>query len=61
MRSKDIFQHMGMIQSRKNLELLYRLVKQGELDGAIETSINNFLHGGSEKFDEEMTSRLTEI
>ena len=47
---------MGMTHFRKNPELLYRIDERGELDGAIETRFDNFLHGESDKFDEEMTS-----
>ena len=44
-----------------NAALFYRLNNQGELEGALSTHIDNFLHGVSDKFDEEMAGKLVKI
>ena len=51
MKCKDIFHNLGLTQSKMDLALFYRLDKQSQLDGALETHVDDFLHGGSESFD----------
>ena len=61
LKCKDIFLNLGLTQSKMDPALFYRLDEEGQLDGALETHVDDFLHGGSESFTKEITDRLANI
>ena len=47
LKCKDIFLNLGLTQSRMDPAFFYRLDEEGQLDGALETHVDDFLNGGS--------------
>ena len=61
LKCKDIFHNLGLKQSKMDPALIYRLDERGHFDGALETHVDDFLHGGTESFNKEVTDKLANI
>ena len=61
LKCKDIFHNLGLKQSKMDPALFYRLDEKCNLDGALETHVDDFLHGGTESFNKEVTDKLANI
>ena len=61
LKCKDIFLNLGLKQSKMDPALFYRLDEKGNLDGVLATHVDDFLHGGTESFNKEVTDKLNNI
>ena len=60
-KCKEVFEKMDMKQSKLDPALFYEADEQGQLRRALVTHVDDFLHIGSEKDQDKLTSRLCSI
>lgn len=61
LKCKDIFLELGCTQSKLDPALFFKMDDKGKLEGVLATHVDDFLHAGNKKFQEEVSDKLANI